>query len=512
MDQYRHVLSELFGFKDFRPGQHEAIQSILEDRRHTMVVLATSTGKTLIYQFISILKHRINPKGVTVVVSPLIALMIDQVNKWNEMFHMGADGSIKPREDTDVLDTPIAVLLGSAQHDHIVEARALNGAYPVVYIAPEKIPHLSRSFIDSVHFLVIDECHCISEYGNSFRPAYRQIRQYFEHTQTLALTATATYDIQCDILTNLKLDNPRVIRMSMHRPNLRIMIQNKSTRVADTKTILSHIHSVVGRSVVFGTTRSECEALAAELGGIVYHAGMNALERADAITRFVSGTTIVATSCFGLGVDIPDIRLVVHYGLPRSLLAYVQECGRAGRDGALSTCVLLFDARDISKYCDNERDVTLATEMLSWLRDTRCRRRSLMCYFGETDCTQVGMCKWSDTINGCDRCSETNECEDPIDDDDAYLLLRAVMCTGGYTGKCLPVDYLLGSKLKKVVRYIHHPESVYNRGRHRNRTYWLSIHKGLMKSRYLKEVITSRGFVVYKITKRGVSWMDAYAK
>jgi ATP-dependent DNA helicase RecQ len=509
------TLQTHFGFTSFRPGQLETIKSILSDDRDTFSVLPTSTGKTLIFQFITIVKRRQKVTGVTVVISPLIALMIDQVEKWNNEFNQTSDGQIHRRTrksdngvENNNTELPVAVLLGSAQSDECVERNALQGLYPVVYMAPEKLPYLPKSMVDRVHFLVIDECHCVSEHGNSFRPAYRQIRPFFTNTRTLALTATAPPDIQKDILSNLALDDPQIVRLSMYRPNLRILIRRKRTRIEDLKRIHDmRTHS--GRTVVFGTTRSECERIATELGGMAsaYHAGLTPSERTRVMSAFVPGTILVATNCFGLGVDIPDIRLVVHYGLPRSLLGYAQECGRAGRDGAKATCVLFMQASDISKYNDNERDVRLASEMLAWTRNTRCRHQTLLGNFGE-DVAKTFSCDWAgdETLRGCDVCADLMD-EIPVTQnvtsEDIRLLLQAVADTGDHSGTRLPIDFLLGSKSKKLSKFNHGTDSVYNHGRHRSKTDWINIHRQLTTTKLLREVVTSRGYIVYKLTVSG---------
>jgi len=508
MQTYTDTLCTYFGFSEFRPGQLDAIQSVLTEKRPTFVVLPTSTGKTLIFQLITIVNRQQVPTGVTVVISPLIALMTDQVSNWNRAFALDVNGQIIKRTAQSVGGTPVAVLLGSAQDDPAVKPNALRGMYPVVYMAPEKLPFLSSAIIDHVQLLVIDECHCISEHGNSFRPSYRAIRPFFDGVQTLALTATAPPDIQVDILTNLALDNPKIIRMSMHRPNLRMLLRHKRRRPEDM-AIIRPLVSPDGRTVIFGTTRAECESLAKELGphAYAYHAGLSVDERAAVLSRFINGTVLVATNCFGLGVDIPNIRLVVHYGLPRSLLGYAQECGRAGRDGLNSTCLLFFASSDISKYNETERDVALATKMLAWTKDTRCRRRTLLTSFGE-DYLDGTSCSWGvDPIqHGCDVCSnelDSMQATQDVDSDDIRLLLQAVEDTGNHAGRGLPVDFLMGSRAKKVIRFVHKVNSVYKRGTHKTKTEWVAIHGQLTHLNLLREVVTGRGFIVYKLTPEG---------
>jgi ATP-dependent DNA helicase RecQ len=322
------------------------------------------------------------------------------------------------------------------------------------------------------------------------------------------LTATAPPTIQADILANLALDDPTVMRMSMHRPNLRLLVRHKRKRSEDMKTIRELV-TPRGRTVIFGTTRAECESLAKELGpqALAYHAGMSTDTRALVLSQFVDGMVLVATNCFGLGVDIANIRLVVHYGLPRSLLGYAQECGRAGRDGRCSTCLLFFASSDISKYNENERDVQLATEMLAWTKDLRCRRQTLLTSFGEVF-TPDGPCSWGDgaQAHGCDVCSNLVDSITPVQNvstEDVRLLLQAVEDTGNHSGKILPVDFLLGSKSKKMARFLHKVGSVYRHGTHKPKADWMAIHAQLTAVNLLREIATPRGYIVYKLTNEG---------
>ena len=494
---YTDLLATYFGHTAFRPGQLEAIESVVSNH-DTLVVLPTSTGKTLIFQFLTILNRQTTATAVTIVISPLIALMVDQVAHWNRAFVRTPEGQLARRasSERDGSHDRVAVLLGTAQDDPHAEADAVRGLYPVVYLAPEKLPYLSPLLRIHVTLLVIDECHCISDQGNAFRPAYRMIRPFFAGVRTLALTATAPPALTADLLANLALDNPAVIRLSMARPNLQLQVGLKQDRTTDLGRIRALVPLTGGRTVVFGTTRSECESLARDLGGWAYHAGLSVLQRAEVMTHFVDGAVLVATNCFGLGVDLPDIRLVIHYGLPRSLVGYVQECGRAGRDGAPATCLLLYRSSDVSKYKDSERDVRLATEMLAWCTERGCRRTTLLARFGEE---QV-----SDASCHCDQCvcgpEETVTVED---EEDRRLLLGAIVHTGNYAGRGLPVDFVLGARTKNVTRFARDASTAYGRGKHRTRLEWILVHTSLVHAGLLREVVTTRGFVIYKLTESG---------
>jgi ATP-dependent DNA helicase RecQ len=494
---YGTVLSELFGFEHFRPGQLDVIQNVLDRDLDTVGILPTSTGKTLIFQLITAVKRRVDPAGITLVVSPLIALMQDQVRSCNALLAIDSAGCIVGGGG----QKEVATMLGSAQNDPDADRDAMMGRYPLVYVSPEKLPFLPSKLLSRVFLLVVDECHCVSEHGNSFRPAYRKIRSYLPGVRTLALTATTTAAMEADIVDNLAMEQPVVVRTSMYRKNLHLSVRSKQTRDKDMEVIRSALPTE-GRTVVFAPTRLDCERLARVLGSRAryYHAGLSPAERCDVMAEFVDGSILVATNCFGLGVDIPDIRFVVHYGLPRSILGYVQECGRAGRDGYNATCLLFEDASDIAKYTETERDVKSATAMFAWTRQTRCRHQSLLEMFGEA---MTSSCCWGTTDHpGCDTClGEIAESIVTTTTDDTLLLLTAMKETGNYSGRRLPVDFLLGSKSKKLTRFRNlHKSSVYAQGRHHSRETWIAIHRQLVDLKAIREVVTTRGYVVFKTT------------
>jgi ATP-dependent DNA helicase RecQ len=241
-------------------------------------------------------------------------------------------------------------------------------------------------------------------------------------------------------------------------------------------------------------------------GTLSYHAGQSAQEHTQTLEAFVENTMLVATNCFGLGVDLSDVRTVIHYGLPRSLLAYVQECGRAGRDGQNATCVLFFASPDLCKYNTTERDVRLATEMLEWTKETQCRHRTLRLSFGEEPGPSIP-CVWGlDTTQaGCDVCRGTHErpgeIAPTVTSQDIRILLQAIVTTGNHTGKRLPIDFLLGSKSKKVARFASC--FCYRSGTHKTRDEWMVLHTHLQYLHLLRETVTPRGYLVYKITAAG---------
>lgn len=504
---YIDILKQYFGHDTFRSGQLETIEHILSDKKDVITILPTSTGKTLIYQLITIVLRNQDPTVITVVISPLIALMIDQVNAWNRKFRLDNDGRIVVRNTIDLCDQrPVAILLGSAQEDNTIEDRAFTGKFPVVYISPEKLKFI-RSDIQHVNMLVVDECHCISEHGNSFRPAYRHIRSFFPRVQTLALTATVTSDILDDIITNLELINPVFVKGSMYRENLKLTTHLKcGVREQDVKLIREYIGKLKGngRCVIFAPTRNECEYIASFLGSdaMSYHAGYSPGKRKKIADKFKRGKIIVATNCFGLGVDYPDIRIVFHYGLPRSILGYVQECGRAGRDGILSECILFYSATDLCKYSSDLSELEDAKNVLKWIQDdTECKQVGLLRHFGETSTRKCGHCFV------CCRPVTEDSTTKPCKLSDIRLLLTAIKQTGNYSGKRLPIDFLLGSNSRKLKRFKKIQGSVHNHGRHLRFEEWVQIFNVIIARHLVKEIITTRGYAIYRIVSNAMSYL-----
>jgi ATP-dependent DNA helicase RecQ len=342
------VLKEIFGFDSFRPGQEEVIGAVL-DGRDTLAVMPTGGGKSLCYQVPALMRE-----GLTVIVSPLISLMKDQVDSLLQSSVEGAaalNSGLSPEERWDV------------------EKKVRSGEIRMLYVAPERLRSLEFVLTlrrAGVSLFVVDEAHCISEWGHDFRPDYlflpRAVRD-LGHPPILALTATATPRVRQDILGSLRMREPKIVVTSFNRPNLTYRVLPVKEKKNKLSLILSVIRNSPPPGIIYGATRKECEELAASLGragvnAAHYHAGMDPAKRSSVQERFMTDEldVVVATVAFGMGVDKPNVRFVIHASIPGSLPAYIQEAGRAGRDGEKSECVVLYRGADLGR---RKRLVTL---------------------------------------------------------------------------------------------------------------------------------------------------------
>src|SRR3712207_5242386 len=344
------VLKEIFGFDSFRPGQEEAIRAVLAGR-DTLAVMPTGGGKSLCYQVPALMQE-----SLTVIVSPLISLMKDQVDSLIQSSVAGAatlHSGLSPEERWEV------------------ERRVRTGEIKMLYVAPERLRSLE--FVLSlrragVGLFVVDEAHCISEWGHDFRPDYlflpRAVRD-LGSPPVLALTATATPRVRQDILRSLKMRSPEVVVTSFNRPNLTYRVLPAREKKHKLPLILDVVRGATPPGIVYATTRKECEELAAQLrrSGVdaaAYHAGLGAARRNEVQERFMTDEVgvVVATIAFGMGVDKPNVRFVIHAAVRGSLPAYIQESGRAGRDGEAAECVVLYRGADVGR---RKRLVTLNT-------------------------------------------------------------------------------------------------------------------------------------------------------
>src|SRR5437667_5278813 len=374
-------LKKHFGYDEFRPLQQEIVSDALAGR-DVFALMPTGGGKSLCFQLPALLRD-----GLTVVVSPLISLMKDQV---------------------DALQTSgiAATFLNSAldRHEAVERLRGLNrGQYRMLYLAPERLMldgFLERALNWNIAQIAIDEAHCISEWGHDFRPEYRELkklRTHFPDVPIMALTATATKRVRDDIIKQLKLRDPRCYVASFNRPNLTYRVVPKSSAY---QQVLDFVRARPNESgIVYCASRKSTDALAEKLTrdgikALPYHAGMEPRERTRNQEAFLrdDARVITATIAFGMGINKPNVRFVIHHDLPKNIEGYYQETGRAGRDGLPSECVLLFSVGDVVKQRrsieeKNESEQRIARaqlrDMIGYAETRQCRRAALLKYFGE---------------------------------------------------------------------------------------------------------------------------------
>jgi len=443
-------LKTYFGFDRFLPLQEEIISRVLS-KSDTMVLMPTGGGKSLCYQLPAVLFS-----GATVVVSPLIALMKDQVDGLKA--HGIASGFINSSL--------------TASQIVRVQQMARDGAIKILYVAPERLALPGfKDFLGSVDvsLFAIDEAHCISEWGHEFRPDYRNLktlRRDFPDVPIIALTATATEEVRRDIVKQLNLGQAQIFTSSFNRPNLSYAVQPKRNSFNHLLELLNkHKNEPV---IIYRFSRSSTEELVEDLlaegfSALPYHAGLGPEVRRDSQEKFIRDevSIIVATIAFGMGIDKPDVRMVVHYDLPKTLEGYYQETGRAGRDGLPSDCVLFFSHQDrlkqeyfvrqITDQSERENAEKKLAQVIEFAQIWSCRRKYLIEYLGEG---------WSGSpCDGCDNCTEPRETCDATEV--SQKILSAVIRTGNRFGGLHIVNVLLGKATKQVVRYSHDELTVF---------------------------------------------------
>ncbi|WP_018128294.1 DNA helicase RecQ [Balneola vulgaris] len=476
IDQARQVLKDTFGYDNFRLQQEQAITQIL-DRKDALVIMPTGGGKSIVYQIPALLFD-----GLTVVISPLISLMKDQVEQLREY---GID----------------AVYLNSSLSHDVYDfnvRKVKSGKVKLLYVAPETLMmDKTREMLNNltVDCLTIDEAHCISEWGHDFRPEYRQIaklREDFPEAVCVALTATATPRVQQDIKSILKFDDSEEFISSFDRENLFLKVVDKKDPL---NQLLDYLFTRKKQSgIIYCFSRRQVDELAEALedeGYSVkpYHAGLSDGMRAGNQRAFIKDdvSIIVATIAFGMGINKPNVRFVIHYDMPQNIESYYQQIGRAGRDGLRSDCLLLYGSSDtqkiryfINKKQGQEKEVAEKhlKDLVKYLETTDCRRKPLMSYFGENyPKEECGM---------CDNClSVDDEVEDLTIQ--AQQFLSTIIRSGEKFGAGHIADILRGSKAKKVMENSHDELSTYGIGIDWSKDQWMQISKLLIRQEYISK-------------------------
>src|SRR5438445_6789366 len=465
-------LKKQFGYDEFRPLQQEIVSDALAGR-DVFALMPTGGGKSLCFQLPALLRD-----GLTVVVSPLISLMKDQVDALQTS---GIAGS--------------SLNSALSRHEAVERLRGLNlGQYRMLYLAPERLMldgFLERALNWNIAQIAIDEAHCISEWGHDFRPEYRELKKLRRHlpdVPIMALTATATQRVRKDIVDQLHLRNARCYVASFNRANLTYRVVPKSSPYEQVLKLIRGRPNESG--IVYCASRRTADSLAAKLNadGVKakpYHAGLESADRAKHQEQFLrdDARVITATIAFGMGINKPNVRFVVHHDLPKNIESYYQETGRAGRDGLPSDCVLLFSASDVVKQRrfieeKSEREQRVAQEqlrdMVHYAETRDCRRATLLKYFGE---------EFSAPCNGCDNCLEPRETFDGTVPAQKFLsCIHRVRQKSGFSfGLNHIVDVLSGADTEPIRQRGHHQLSTYGIGQDLKRGAWQAIGRELLR-------------------------------
>lgn len=495
----KDALHTFFGFDQFKGEQESIIQNVL-DGNNTFVIMPTGGGKSMCYQLPALLSE-----GTAIIVSPLIALMKNQVDA---IRGVSEDNAVAHFLNSSLTKTEITRVKQDIQ----------DGRTKLLYVAPESLTKQENiDFLTSVpiSFFAIDEAHCISEWGHDFRPEYRKLREIFERISDvpiIALTATATPKVQADIQKNLNMLDARVYKDSFNRSNLFYEVRPKTDIEKEMVRFIRKFPNQSG--IIYCLSRKKVEQIAEFLqvngiNALPYHAGMDASTRARHQDMFLMEEVniIVATIAFGMGIDKPDVRFVIHNDIPKSLESYYQETGRAGRDGGVGHCLAFYSYKDIEKLekflqgkpvSEQEIGKQLLHEIVSYSETSLCRRKYLLHYFGEVfeeeRCNKM-----------CDNCKSPKE---RIEGKNEVLLLLSTVKTMHQTQRSKHIcDVILGNETAEVTSYKHNLLSEFGKGKEHDATFWNAvIRQAFVGGLVLKDIET---YGIIKISDAGEKFMQS---
>lgn len=489
----QEILKDIFGYDSFRPLQLEIIKNLLAGK-DTLAIMPTGGGKSLCYQIPALIF-----KGITIVVSPLISLMQDQVSSLKEN------------------GVPAEFLNSSLEFSEYLETvkKLKDGEIKIVYVSPEglasdKMMGIFHECSMPINCITIDEAHCVSEWGHDFRPDYLSIsnvRKHFPNAVCLALTATATASVQQDIIKNLQLYRPTVFTASFNRKNIFLEVKPKKNALSQVIECIEKHKDESG--IIYCFSRKSVDELTMKLHNegysvLNYHAGLSDIQRTKNQNLFIKDKVriIVATVAFGMGINKPNVRFVIHYDMAKSLEEYYQEIGRAGRDGLESHALLLYSPGDIHKIrfffneaADPEKSERLLQGMINYAKARTCRRRALLSYFGEN-------------FSGAD--TSADECCDicaagPVNLTDVTIpsqkLMSCIFRLKQHYGAAYVIDVLLGSKQKRIMENHHNELSTWGIGKELEKSDWFELTDLLIETGYILKV---GEYNVLAVSKMGV--------